>query len=131
MAAPKTLCIGVGDPITISSTAPATGQILWTGNVSSSQKYTLETVALNWGVPDAQAGQAVFHIFVQDSTGNSMSPFWQYAWLQSQHPEWWQNQMFPIHLPVHGPATITALAVNVSTGPYNLYWSGLVTVDDH
>ena len=128
---PKTRVIGVGDPIQIPSQPPApdTGTILWTAEIPAGEKWTLENLIYNWGAPDAQAGKLVFHVFVKDSVGVSLSPIWDYAWLQSQHPEWWRPQMREPHMPVYGPATVTVLAVNTSTAPCSLYWSAIWSLE--
>lgn len=125
---PRSFVTGVGDPITIPLAEP-TGQVLWTTSIPSGLVWTLEQLLLNWGIDDVDAGKVVFHVFVKDANGVTLSPFWQYAWLKSQHPDWWQAQSFPLHLPVYGPATITVLVVNDSGRPQQLYWSALWSVD--
>ena len=123
---PSSFVTGVGDSIAIQPQppAPATGTILWTADIPAGEKWTLHNLLLNWGVPDSAAGKLVFHIFVTVG-GVTLSPFWKYAWLQSQHPEWWQAQDFALHMPIYGPATVSAVAVNVSGMPQPLYWSAI------
>ena len=126
----RTHVTGVGDPISIPNGPPdSPGTTLWVGTVPKEATWTLENFIYSWGVVDEHAGKFILHVFVTDSFGHTLSPIWDYAWLQSQHPEWWRPIMLAPHMPVHGPATVSVVAVNIANEPINLYWSALWTLE--